>query len=133
MQPDNHDASFSDDDAAPAVRSLRMVDDAWESRECGSEAFLDFLTPCAACFVQRRRTARRHRLDVEKGRRECAGWMRVTGIGAGIDSRVAGRARAPPANRHDHGEDLRKATSRMMHNPEAPSISVDNRTAGSVE
>ena len=48
MQPENHDASFSDDDAAPAVRSLRMVDDAWESRECGSEAFLDFLTPCVA-------------------------------------------------------------------------------------
>ena len=45
-------------------------------------------------------------LDVEKGRRECAGWMRVTGVGAGIDSRVAGRARAPPANHHDHGEDL---------------------------
>ena len=84
------------------------------------------------CFVQRRALPDQM-LDVEKGRRECAGWMRVTGIGAGIDSRVAGRARAPPANHHDHGEDLRKASSRMMQNPEAPSMSVENRTAGSVE
>ena len=48
VQPENHDATLSDDDAAPAVRSFRMVNDAWESRECGSDAFLDFLTPCAA-------------------------------------------------------------------------------------
>ena len=27
-------------------------------------------------------------------------------MGAGIDSGVAGRARTPPANHHDHGEDL---------------------------
>ena len=42
VQPENRDATLSDDDAAPAVRSFRMVHEAYQRARIAAVALLDF-------------------------------------------------------------------------------------------